>query len=153
MSSDGFDLIFQALDRMAIEIERAAEKGAEKGAELLENTAADKEHEVVRGMSMATFESTIAYVATAQDNGEDKALEAATRASSRLDGFTGHEGQVELDTAEELAPNTIAVILTVPTDYSAELERERDLGLLRALTAEANNITTAIAAEIAQALR
>lgn len=153
MSGDGFDLIFQALDQMELAIERAAAKGAGKGAELLEESASDKEHEAIRGITYATFESTIAYVATAEDNGEDAAIEAATRASSRLEGNTRHDGQVELDTAEELAPNTIAIVLTVPTDYSAELELERDLGLLRALAATANDITTAIVREIEQTLR
>ncbi len=117
MATDrGFDDIFDRLDALIPEIKRKAAEGANRGAGLLQGDA--QETNAYAGMSGATRASTVAYVATTEDDGSSKVSAALSAAQSLLDGFTAHRGVALLeDSGESLSADQVRIVLTVPTDY------------------------------------
>lgn len=121
MPDRGFDTIFKFLDGLHDNVKRKAVEGATRGADVLEDEA--KQTTAYLGMSGATRASTVAYVATTEDDGQDKVSSAYTRAQQALDGFTEHRGKALLEDSG-LTPNDdqVMIVLTVPTDYIEGLE-------------------------------
>ena len=117
MATDrGFDDIFSRLDALIPEVKRKAVEGARRGASLLQGDA--QETNAYAGMSGATRASTVAYVATTEDDGSSKIGAALAAAESFLDGFTGHRGVAVLeDSGLSLDTDQVRIILTAPTDY------------------------------------
>jgi hypothetical protein len=101
---------------------RAIRPGLEAGADLIESTAAATT--AYRGMSGATRNSTIAYVADGDDAGDAEIVAAYNAAAGRLQNFQGHEGQPYLAGVRGPSSDQAWIVLTVPTDYILGLETE-----------------------------
>lgn len=124
MANDrGFEDIFARLDALIPLIKHKAVEGATRGAAVLQDDA--QATSAYYGMSGATRASTVAYVATSEDDGSSKAQAALSRATGLLSGFTGHNGaQLLEDSGASVTIDQIKIVLTVPTDYIVKLETE-----------------------------
>jgi hypothetical protein len=124
MATDrGFEDIFAHLDALIPQIKAKAVEGAQRGATVLQEDA--QATTAYFGQSGATRASTVAYVATTEDDGSSKANAALAIAEQLLDGFKGHDGaQLLEDSGESLSPDQVKIILTVPTDYIKALETD-----------------------------
>jgi hypothetical protein len=122
MSSDrGFEDIYSRLDAIIPAVLHKAVEGANRGADVLQSDA--QATSAYNGMSGATRASTVAYVASTEDDGSSKVNTALRAAEALLDGFTGHSGATLLeDSGETVEADHVKVVLTVPTDYIKWLE-------------------------------
>ncbi len=146
MPDSGFDTIFRFLDELPQEVKRAAVVGLKNGAAAMESEA--QSTGTYNDQSTATRASTIAYVATSENDGSSEALRAYDEAVSRLADFRGHSGQPLIeDSGETIGPDEVKVILTSMDDYVQWLERNPNHAFLfdsliqhkDALTEEAAN--------------
>lgn len=94
-------------------------------SDLIEVQAVAGAHDVIIGMSGATFASIVAYVASQADDGAAEIVAAFNAAAGRLQGFTGHEGQPYLADVPGPAAEQAWIVLTVPTDYIDRILMER----------------------------
>lgn len=104
----------------------AIRPGMEAGADVIEVAAASGAHDVIIGMSLATFNSIVAYVADQDNDGTFEIVSAFNAAAGRLQGFTGHEGQAYLADVPGPKANESWIVLTVPTDYIDRILMERN---------------------------
>lgn len=111
--------------RLTTQTLAAIRPGLEAGADVIEPAALDGAHDVIIGMSGATFASLIAYVASMEDDGTAEIVKAYNAAAGRLQGFTGHQGKPYLADAPGPRENEAWIVLTVPTDYIDRLVIER----------------------------
>ena len=119
----GFDDIFSRLDALILDVKRKAVEGAERGARVLEDDA--QATNAYAGMSGATRASTVAYVATTEDDGSNRLNQAYIAAEQLLDGFKGHNGaQLLEDSGESVNADQVKIMLTVPTDYIRAMETD-----------------------------
>lgn len=119
----GIDDIIARLRGLQQQVPQSLAAGADAGAALIERTMADTD--VYVGMSGATRASTVAFVATPDDPGDIAPLEALATAESLLNGFTGHQGQPELNDTPGPAAGHVWIVATVPTDYAVSIVAER----------------------------
>lgn len=107
------------MQRKAINV--GARQGAARGAALMQQDA--QETSAYKGMSGATRAGTVGFVADAEGKaGFEQAYSSVTQ---KLRGYTGHDGEPYRTPQPAPSPSTIAVVLTVPTDYIDKLEIER----------------------------
>lgn len=104
----------------------AIRPGMEAGADLIEVQAQQGAHDVIIGMSGATFASIVAYVADNDNDGTSEIVAAYNAAAGRLQNFTGHQGQPYLADVPGPKANETWIVLTVPTDYIDRILMERD---------------------------
>lgn len=121
--SDDFGLAnWRRLTRQTLD---AIRPGMEAGADLIEVAASTGAHDVIIGMSGATFASIVAYVADSDNDGTAEIASAFNAAAGRLQGFAGHEGQAYLADVRGPGQHETWIVLTVPTDYIDRLLFER----------------------------
>jgi hypothetical protein len=149
MPDQGFETIFNFLDGLHDQVKRAAVVGLKNGAAAMESTA--QATGAYNDQSTATRASTVAYVATTEDDGSNEATRAYNEATSRLADYTGHSGQPFIDDAGiPLGADEIKVILTSMDDYVQWLERNPNHAfLLDTLTQHADQLTVEAARSIA----
>lgn len=116
------DALLAGLDTLEQRVMAGLLKGAQAGATDLQTTA--QQTSAYIGQSGATRDGTVAYVATALDDGSDAFEGAYQAAAQHLAGFTGHGGNVERQSVGTAGPDEIVIILTVPTDYIKDLETD-----------------------------
>ena len=121
--AEGFDAMIDNLTKLAKHATAGAFTGAEHGADLIEGEMAATT--VYRGMSGATRASTVAFAATHDDSNDSEPIGAYNTAAGRLQGFTGHNGQPELNTIAAVPEHDVWIVATVPTDYAINLVIER----------------------------
>ncbi len=148
MPDQGFDTIFRFLDELPQEVKRAAVIGLKNGAAAMEAEA--QSTGTYNDQSTATRASTIAYVATIENDGSSEALRAYDEAASRLADFRGHGGQPLIeDSGETIGADEVKVVLTSMDDYVQWLERNPNHAfLLDTLIQHKDNLTEEAARSI-----